>query len=224
MKDIFSDYLEINKLVKNILDSPDRGGNISIKTGSDIIIKPSGIDLKSDIVKITQVNEQKTYSIIGNEIRNIAYLKPSMELGFHKVLPSKYVLHYHPLYILRFLCGDAECLANIGDIVEYHHPGSCDLIDAISNTSKHIIFLKNHGVIIHSDTIEEIKQLYGVLREFNIFKDFMQNYTPDSCLIHSDEINLFNYVLKSFKCNELSDSDKIKLLSDENEIYRKSVK
>lgn len=213
-----NDYQELKKLVNNILDCPSKGGNISVKIKNDIIIKSSGVDLKSEIDRVSTLNKSFEFYKKWTEIE---YLKPSMEIKFHKVIKSKYVLHYHPIYILLL----QDNLPFDADIIDYLKPGTDELTEAISKCNKKIIFLKNHGVILHSDSLQEIKDLYNKLNEFNLFKNIDLKYTPDMVVLKNDpDILIHKFIFKVFKdiikMKELEHEDLLNLLNDENEIYR----
>lgn len=211
-------YQELKKLINNILDCPSKGGNISVKLKDDIIIKSSGVDLKSEIDRVS--TKDKSFEFYKKWIE-IDYLKPSMEINFHKAIKSKYVLHYHPIYILLL----QDDLPFDADVIKYIKPGSDELTEAVSKCNKKIIYLKNHGVILHSDSIQEIKDLYNKLSEYNIFEITNFNCTPDMAVLKNDpDILVHKFFLKVFKnitkIEELEHEDLLNLLNDENEIYR----
>ena len=144
-----------------------------------------------------------------------------MEINFHKAIKSKYVLHYHPVYILLL----QDDLPFDADVIDYIKPGSDELTEAVSKCNKKIIYLKNHGVILHSDSLQEIKDLYNKLSEFNIFKIIRFNYTPDMVVLeNSTDLALHKFIFRVFKnitkIEELDQDDVNDLLNDENEMYR----
>jgi hypothetical protein len=213
-----NDYQELKRLVNNILDCPSKGGNISVKLKDDIIIKSSGVDLKSEIDRVS--TKDKSFEFY-KKWTEIDYLKPSMEINFHKAIKSKYVLHYHPVYILLL----QDDLTFDADVIDYIKPGSDELTEAVSKCNKKIIYLKNHGVILHSDSLQEIKDLYNKLSEFNIFKIIRFNYTPDMVVLeNSTDLALHKFIFRVFKnitkIEELDQDDVNDLLNDENEMYR----
>ena len=213
-----NDYQELKKLINNILDCPSKGGNISVKLKDDIIIKSSGVDLKSEIDRVS--TKDKSFEFY-KKWTEIDYLKPSMEINFHKAIKSKYVLHYHPIYILLL----QDDLPFDADVIKYIKPGSDELTEAVSKCNKKIIYLKNHGVILHSDSLQEIKELYFKLSEFNIFEITNFNCTPDMAVLKNDpDILVHKFFLKVFKnitkIEELDQDDVNDLLNDENEMYR----
>lgn len=213
-----NDYQELKKLINNILDCPSKGGNISVKLKDDIIIKSSGVDLKSEIDRVS--TKDKSFEFY-KKWTEIDYLKPSMEINFHKAIKSKYVLHYHPVYILLL----QDDLPFDADVIDYIKPGSDELTKAVSKCNKKIIYLKNHGVILHSDSLQEIKELYFKLSEFNIFKIIRFNYTPDMVVLeNSTDLALHKFIFRVFKnitkIEELDQDDVNDLLNDENEMYR----
>lgn len=222
------EYNRLRLIVANVLDSPSIGGNISVKDGNLIYIKASGTDLKkSDKVSIYDMNN----NVVINNV------KPSMELNFHLSL-KKYVLHYHPIYINWFLLLNSGMLKTLFkdiieklniDIIEYKTPGK-ELSSQISKDSSNIIFLLNHGVIIHSDDRDELIFLYTRLRShFLAYMKLKQFHTLDEVVLkNDDEImlthwamkGLMSYHLDTMKYNLLSNENILNLLNNKDELFR----
>lgn len=224
------DYLELQAIIGNIMDSPGMGGNISVKSKGQVeltghmLIKSSGEDLKN-------VNHQTTImwfdkdSTIWEE-----KLKPSMEYLMHLNIPSKYVVHYHPIYVLPYLCSDYTF--NFGSAIDYIHPGKplADEIKKIENL-ENIIFLKNHGVVIHADSIDEIKKLYYRIKfEFDEIAN-LNAYTPDDVVDKNNpELLLARAYIREIakreglRLKQLTNDEKDNLLKDSAEIYRTSIR
>lgn len=220
-----NDYKELVKIIGNILDAPGKGGNISVKTSNDILIKSSGQDMKKD-----HVVTYNDVSIKTNDFSGHAYIKPSMELDFHKHIHTKYVVHYHPVYLLPFLCSDYEFQIDYNfKVIPYATPGK-DLFNEISLSSFNkdcgILLLRNHGVILYSDDLDDIYAMHKYLRT-KFKKDFPKCYTPDDVVdFMSDELWLFGMaienlsIINNLTLKEISEEEKIKLLNDDNEKYR----
>ena len=139
------------------------GGNISFKINDLLFIKSSGINL-------CNISINEGYSVINNEllIKNLNFeeslvnnKKPSIETYMHSIL-KKWTIHLHPIQINKILikkdCEDI--LKNICKdflIINYAKPG-LDLYKEINKNYKgeEIIFLKNHGVIFTSDSLDTI--------------------------------------------------------------------
>jgi L-fuculose-phosphate aldolase len=195
-------------------------GNISKKTNDGIIIKASGSNLRnlseSDLV---------SYNFKGEQTNN-HNKKGSMELSFHLYLLEnyniKYVAHTHPTNTLKILVSD-----NINEfadkrlfpdqvifngkkscIIPYSLPGQ-PLTDTIKiylnrfieeeNYFPNLILLKNHGIIVCGNSIEEC--IYGTEICEKSAEIFLTNYTR----------------------NYLSDTEINELINDEQEKYRKSL-
>lgn len=152
---------------------PASGGNISVKEDDKLYIKSSGISL-SDVTcshGISVVNNKKVIdSLLYNSEPDIMTLvenginRPSIEVYFHSFL-KKYVVHLHPTCMNTFLC------SNHVQLIEYQKPGFV-LSKKIHQTynNETIIYLKNHGVIFHADTIADIILL--IKNEHNKFKQY----------------------------------------------------
>lgn len=147
------------------------GGNISIKNGDELFIKSSGCTLFDvepdknisvvDLSKIRLFNDSnnrvydsekellESYTVFGSQ--------PSLETFFHaKTL--KYTAHLHPSLVIQALDSCKQKLIDkykdVAEFVDYYRPG-LELSDHIT-CDKKIIFLDNHGIIVHSDDLSEV--------------------------------------------------------------------
>ncbi|EAH6262940.1 class II aldolase/adducin family protein [Campylobacter lari] len=223
------DYQELRKIFGNILDAPSKGGNISIKNDEYFIIKASGEDLK----------KEHKISIFKNNVNSFSYykdysvdiVKPSMEIKMHMVFKNKYVAHYHPVYILPYLCAREYKFENY-KVIDFVLPGN-DLYEALSKSysyqEKGVVLLRNHGVVIYADKIQDIIELYNQLKsEFFEQNDFI--YTPDDAVDKiNEELWLFRNVMeniaikKQINLRPLKVSEIDKLLNLPDEQYRKKI-
>ncbi|EDN5890095.1 class II aldolase/adducin family protein [Campylobacter jejuni] len=223
------DYQELCKIFGNILDTPSKGGNISIKNDEYFIIKASGEDLK----------KEHKISIFKNNVNSFSYykdysvdiVKPSMEIKMHMVFKNKYVAHYHPVYILPYLCAKEYKFKNY-KAIDFALPGN-DLYEALSKSysyqEKGVVLLRNHGVVIYADKIQDIIELYNQLKsEFFEQNDFV--YTPDDAVDKTnEELWLFRNVMeniaikKQINLRPLKVSEIDKLLNLPDEQYRKKI-
>jgi L-fuculose-phosphate aldolase len=213
-----SDLLSLSISLSNFVVGME--GNISKKTNDGIIIKASGSNLRnlseSDLV---------SYNFKGEQINN-HNKKGSMELSFHLYLLEnyniKYVAHTHPTNTLKILVSDK--INEFADkrlfpdqvifngkkscIIPYSLPGQ-PLTDTIKiylnrfieeeNYFPNLILLKNHGIIVCGNSIEEC--IYGTEICEKSAEIFLTNYTR----------------------NYLSDTEINELINDEQEKYRKSL-
>lgn len=163
------------------------GGNTSVKSGDKMYIKPSGFFLK-DIEKghvelnfkaISEKLSNKLYLNpdsefkldVEKEILNSNGLLPSMETGFHAVLKN-YVIHTHPLAVNILMCSnetEKELKNLFCDIpflvLPYLNPGyplSKSISDCINKLPElpSVLFLKNHGLIIHNEDKQRAIELH----------------------------------------------------------------
>jgi rhamnose utilization protein RhaD (predicted bifunctional aldolase and dehydrogenase) len=162
------------------------GGNVSWKTNTELWIKASGTWLadaqkKSIFVPVDRALLEDALSrgdysfapraLDGHELR------PSIETMLHALMPQQIVVHLHLVdavaRLVRQEC-DAEITSALGDdfawaLVDYHKPGA-DLARAIHaqivlDPKIQVVLLKNHGVIVGANTIEEINSLLSELSE-----------------------------------------------------------
>lgn len=153
------------------------GGNVSWKTGDTLWIKASGTWLADAERKeiFVPVDRQATDAALA--MGNYAFcpaaregyaLRPSIETLLHALMPQQFVVHLHPVdavvHLARRDCR-TDLQATLGDafaweMVDYHKPGA-DLAQAIhaklrAKPGIQVVLLKNHGVILGAETIDEI--------------------------------------------------------------------
>jgi ribulose-5-phosphate 4-epimerase/fuculose-1-phosphate aldolase len=178
------------------------GGNTSVKDQLLMEIKASGMRL-SDINEdrgAVDVNHKKVSTYFYDEslelnnpnkeskefvtscIVGSDQFLPSMETGFHAVL-NKYVVHTHPMYLNVILCskGGEEIINDLfkeQTYIPYITPGY-PLSKAIARSDKKkLIFLENHGLISHSDNLQEAIDLHLGVTEKLDYKFPAINYLP----------------------------------------------
>jgi len=166
--ELLDEYIDICKMFGALTEwIQGPGGNFSIKNTNNILIKRSGTLVSAvtqennwilcDIEKIKECILMKNEDALSSVIKGNG--KPSIEVFLH-CISSKFVLHFHPAPLFGLLCSDLINSYSKLDqynckIIEYYKPG-LELAKYIDNISYDIYFLKNHGVIIHGDTIEQI--------------------------------------------------------------------
>lgn len=153
------------------------GGNVSWKSGNTLWIKASGTWLADAQQKeiFVPVDRQPIdgallrgdYTVSPRVMEGYA-LRPSIETLLHALMPQKFVVHLHPVEAVVHLVRSnsrADLEAALSDafaweLVDYHKPGA-DLAQAIHATLREkpgiqVVMLKNHGVILGAETVEEI--------------------------------------------------------------------
>ena len=145
------------------------GGNISVKQGDIMYIKASGVAL-SDITLKHGIACVRTSDVVASlagpepDIMSLAVgtERPSLETYFHSFL-RKYVIHLHPTHLNEYLCSDQP------GMVDYYKPGF-ELSKRVlaSYNGQSVIYLRNHGVIYHADTISDVLALFATpeLKDF----------------------------------------------------------
>ena len=175
------DLIEITSKIANVLDSPGFGGNVSVTTLVGLYIKASGTALR-DPFRIVHENDSE---------------KASLEIGMHKNSKFKFVLHYHPVYIIPIISSallDRFSKYN-PKIVEYRTPGN-DLSDCTTGDNR-LIFLRNHGVVVQSDSSAECKAIIDDLASYKLkIKNF---FCPDDFVMQDNpEQILANAFIENF--------------------------
>lgn len=168
------------------------GGNVSWKENEVLWVKGSGtwlanadkqdifvpVDLKHLQNALHQANFEAIPKVLTTQAEQ--KLRPSIETVLHALMPQKIVVHLHAITALSHLVALA-CKENIDALfqharspliqyafVDYHKPGP-ELAGAIQQSLKHnpnanVVFLKNHGIVLGAESIEEIEKL---LQEIN---------------------------------------------------------
>lgn len=186
-KDI-EEYIELCKVFGGSYDLVQtNGGNISVKSKNLIIIKRSGFKMIEtelnkgyvicDINKIDFTNENIEDSVVFGEGT------PSIETFFH-LLPKKYIVHLHPIKLVHLLSlkNWSELILDLFDnvlCINYKKPGlelSKEILNNYNN--EEIIFLQNHGIILCSNTKDEIYNLI-----YNIFEKYNTNRIPSTHIL-----------------------------------------
>ena len=149
------------------------GGNISIKESNCLYIKASGHSF-FDVGEKDSLSVVRDIDLIAEDIcKNISneakylrqmsdYGQPSLETFMH-CMTKKITVHLHPIAVIDCLGSvrTTEILLNNFDsgFVKYTKPGK-KLAMAIKkefpNKLPNVIFLENHGMIVHGDTPEEV--------------------------------------------------------------------
>ncbi|EAL6522454.1 class II aldolase/adducin family protein, partial [Campylobacter coli] len=206
-----------------------KGGNISIKDNEYFIIKASGEDLK----------KEHRVSIFKNNVNSFCYykdysmdiIKPSMEIKMHRVFKNKYVAHYHPVYILPYLCAKEYNFTNY-NVIDFVLPGN-DLYEMLSKNyiyeEKGIVLLRNHGVVIYAEQIQDVLELYNQLKN-DFFEENDFAYTPDDVVDKTNgELWLFRNAIENIASKKqinlapLKANEIYKLLNLPDEQYRKKI-
>ena len=156
------------------------GGNTSVKFGNTMWIKASGTLLsnagRSGIFTPVDVERAAAEIDLGeNAPKEDIRLdpadghRPSIETGFHALLPWKYVFHYHSVNALAHLTsaeGEAVALDKLSGLnpvpVAYAKPGiplSGLIRSAIGGRDSRVVLLRNHGMIVCGNSIAQVRRL-----------------------------------------------------------------
>lgn len=206
----FNKFVDLSDVIGNDIElCQNGGGNISVKVSDRyMLIKSSGFDLK-DVFRLNgysiidyellssfkdKINDERVLSFLMLEsLAREKYKRPSMETGLHVLLPSKYVIHAHAIYITLLLCLDnskelvSELFSDYAhEYVEYVTPGY-GLYDRLRlRTNADVYFLENHGVIVASNNAE---RACAVVREVN---DIAKKYISNKCKFEQFNIDFAN--------------------------------
>lgn len=192
------------------------GGNNSIKHNEKMFIKASGKTFKNFDKNFLSIIDLNTSNQIMME--GFSSDKPSMEKGFHHTIPSKIIFHLH--------CLDTIIISSIDQLellereirnhakidthrFNYINPGA-PLEEEIKKIkgfkSEGIILLKNHGVIIYSQSLKGIESILNVLTTSTkqVFKALgLKSNNKFIKKIKSSNGNFFEYELLELTYNDI---------------------
>lgn len=163
------------------------GGNVSWKENDVLWIKASGtwladagdkdIFVPVKLGHLTTALKNGDYAVVPQTVTSTP-LKPSIETLLHALMPHRIVVHVHAIEVLAHLVRKDFDHSNYPALdkalnartVKYCKPGA-ELAEAVANqldgtSSTRVVFLKNHGVIIGGDSIEEISKTLQYLTHF----------------------------------------------------------
>ncbi|HDR9071806.1 class II aldolase/adducin family protein [Burkholderia vietnamiensis] len=162
------------------------GGNVSWKADGALYVKASGTWLADAVEReiFVPVDLAQLRSELGDGNFNVkpqalgeTALRPSIETLLHALLPQRVVMHLHAIDALAHLVRtDAEAIvqARVGNrlswvIVDYEKPGA-ELAQAVHGalqrrSDAQVIFLRNHGVVIGADSVDQAHAIVELLRE-----------------------------------------------------------
>ncbi len=189
------------------------GGNVSVKINDKMLIKASGWRLED----ISENSGLVVVNVNNGDVENSQGLRPSMEMGFHMFL-DKYVVHTHSVYTNIVACA-ADGRKIFGDIsrefgvaaawVDYQSPGS-HLASAVKKAVEEFksqygimpeaILMKNHGLIVSSDNLENVFNLHNEIQELvkqyldlkRVFPKDVADYLKRFVKNNSDFIEVFS--------------------------------
>lgn len=214
-------------------------------TLSEINIENFNRDIENEKI----LNEFKLSKII--ERNNKSKFKSSIETGFHLLLKSKYIIHTHNVYVNVLLCmKDADILinkifSNDIDLIWYYSPWYW-LFKEIKKQKNHkkIIFLKNHGIILHgSNSFDELyKLLFSIEQKIKTYlwlKDYIDTWNslkiekhifpdsimfPDNNEIYSAHIYIESAIKNIWQKVNYLEKEKIEFIKNMDcEKYRKNL-
>jgi rhamnose utilization protein RhaD (predicted bifunctional aldolase and dehydrogenase) len=156
------------------------GGNVSWKDNGTLWVKASGTWLENaekqemflpvDLEHLKTELSKSNFSVAPRVISDAA-LKPSIETLLHAIMPDRIVVHLHAVEVIAHLIRSdfneyLEALCSEGfkfELVDYCKPGA-DLAQSVysvlvDHPSINVLLLKNHGLVLSSNTIREVRDL-----------------------------------------------------------------
>ena len=192
------------------------GGNSSVKVGEWMCIKASGVNMANVDTKngyvllnnrrlLNDINKNCTmdvtkYNVFGNK-------RASIETFMHATL-KKYTLHLHPIQVNRLLImKEAKTIVTElfpeALIIDYLTPGIKICNEIVSKyNGENLLFLINHGIIVTSDSYDEISEIVNkVINQFEKKQNMNQNMNYDK---YKYTNILSNYINSQFDIDNVS--------------------
>lgn len=161
--------------------SPSTSGNVSVRTSDGVLITSSGVclnDMNEDDIVLIDYNGNL---VSGNK-------KPSSEKIMHTEIYNcrddiNAIIHCHcPLITAFCVAGKTMCEPILPDfalmyneipLIPYYCPSTIELADAVADCfskDNNVALLKNHGVILGADTLQNaFYQLEGIRAYVQIY-------------------------------------------------------
>ncbi|HEF4780132.1 class II aldolase/adducin family protein [Burkholderia multivorans] len=162
------------------------GGNVSWKKDDVLHVKASGtwladamdreIFVQVDLAELRLALDAGNFNVKPRPLGKTT-LRPSIETLLHALLPQRVVMHLHAIELLAHLVRvDAEAILQerVGNrlpwvIVDYEKPGA-ELARAVHGALQRrpdtqVIFLRNHGVVIGADNVDQASAAIELLCE-----------------------------------------------------------
>ena len=134
--------------------------------------------------KYLELNNENNDKIFG-------YNKPSMETYFHSFM-KKYTVHIH-FILSNILINNIDNFKYNYKIIDYYNPGLLLAVNIFKNYDNNIdiYFLKNHGLIITNDNLNEIINIFEYI--YNYFNNLLNNkYNNDFTSFLFNKLIYFN--------------------------------
>ena len=165
----------------------DSGGNTSFKSGNKMWVKASGKQLKDankENIFVCLENKEKHNCLIDKDLNSIQLkqiglnpLKSSIETLLHAIMPYGFVIHSHPLDVIRetVIIDNYENISKLmfgykWTIVDYKKPGkqlANEVFNKIKNRDIDVVLLSNHGLIVGGNkAIEVLKKHNAIIKRF----------------------------------------------------------
>lgn len=210
------------------------GGNTSVKPGDGtLLVKASGTTLRDasadsfvlvdslKVLKVLEAVELQTLVLpqrdrqvadwINATVLDKSGRRPSIETFMHAMLPDKYIVHVHPVFVNALTCmagGQQIAETLFQDVpflwVDYGAPGYPLAMTLKSCIAKcrmaggelpRLIFLENHGVIFSGETPDQIYTLSE--KVVMILKNYFVDSQLNSPFLHSHAALLDTGVLRT---------------------------
>jgi rhamnose utilization protein RhaD (predicted bifunctional aldolase and dehydrogenase) len=200
-----------NKIGQDRLLVQGSGGNVSWKDGDTLWIKASGekisdAKIKDIFVPVNLIDLKKAINRNFFDAKPLVTIestkKPSIETMLHAIFPQKIVVHLHAIEIvsrliwkdLRFLEKNLSIPNVYACLINYIKPGpqlASVVYSALRSQPKlNVAFLKNHGVVIAANSINEIEVFMRALLLLFQNKLYVQSYLKsDKTQINYEVIN-----------------------------------
>ncbi|MCL2221823.1 MAG: SDR family NAD(P)-dependent oxidoreductase [Oscillospiraceae bacterium] len=165
---------------ENVMYVKGSGTALSVITGEQFVAMDLGLlrdiithEYPSDMSNAEQ-EAQLHASVMASRLPGEEEKRPSVEAILHAIFPYKFVLHVHPALVNGLTCGkdgESKCKELFNDEVVWVNltrpglglakvcHGLFEKHEAEFGDSPQIIILKNHGIFVAADTVDEVDMI-----------------------------------------------------------------
>lgn len=154
------------------------GGNTSWKHDGRLIVKASGMRLseaeRHEVFVDVALDDALAMARGAAAPPTPSGLRPSIETGFHAVMPHRFVMHAHSVEVIAFAVrgdGQAALAPLLGGLrwgwIPYLKPGAAiarAVAELLEDAPLDVVMMGNHGIIIGGDSCAEIDRMFEDIR------------------------------------------------------------
>lgn len=220
------------------------GGNTSLKISHYILVKASGkklcdcLDENIFILLDTKSFDRSNFRFMPSQDICGSELRPSIEAAFHCLVDQKFVIHTHPIDLIRSTLDDSQLQNKLNQssqyspvVIDYYKPGAelaAAINDQLQNQKDIYYILKNHGLLYGCEDGAKIVDIHSkIIEKFSPDRLKLPiKYQADSIKPHLnslEKLGLNAYASLVDQVNALAFNDKMIECLSEKAIFPDAV-